>query len=1322
MHCREMGNTIWNPGVEIWSESGRAVLAPAVPSGNDEIDGDGACPSSSVVRRRAPERRSDCPHLGCGFRRAGAFPGFLIRFIAAFLLVGLSACGEGKAERDLANETTHPVETIEEELEYVRPEGEALSLLLSKHRYPAEDGHMDAVVWVGEDADASEAPGGGLRIRVLDSEGSVLSEESVAPIPGRRLFLAPPIPEELVGDRGILRIEWFDDGRRASIDREFEVAGATDVARSGRIPIRIANETGAAWENAPFTVGVPFPRGALADAKHTRLVDGEGNELPLQTKVTARWSRFGPVRWLQCDFTADLEGGPLEVFLEFGPDVDRGEAPDSLRVADRAESEEGFPAMNAGRLRLSTSFGVEFNPRGSDGPVVSTLAPEALSGAFLTDGEGRVFRMAEDAAYELEAVGPEKVRVKRTGWYVDEQNGERYCQYVTRYEIYRGSRMVRLLHTWIFTGDAYENRIGEMGWQLPWARTGKPMGFWSEFGGKRDFAKGDFVVQRDREIFDLGRGGEEERFDGEALGVFGVEWPDNGARLLVGNLEFARNYPRELAYEDGGMTFYEWPAHGNAPEHPEPHTAPNRLWFAHEGEEMDLALPREYSYDERILAEIAKSRRNNQGYNFQGAREYMVNAQGIAKTAELWLLFSDANAPLENELNILEGLESGTLQPVVDPEWLADSGAMGRIQEKDTEQFPEEEQVYDRQARAPLHWAERAHVYGKWLRGVVPHAPELNQRYQKQHRAFRKSHQGWPYSWLPFARSGDPKFFRYADAVTRFQTDIAFVHYSDERVPQFRDEDRARSRGWYTRNRIPWGHNRRAPTTRAREDKVHYLLDSYYLTGYPRAWDVAMDFAHLTKTEGVGQFIGHDGGWDARNVLDFNPDRDPRNVATMLRTWTEMYEATFDPWFLTAAHRTAEGIYRHYDTEAEALEERRKFGYRAFFYNKGDETYYRFTGDPQMGELIEHKTRHQTGQRSEAESLGSWSARRVGGAMILESLAETWRLTGDRRYLGRIEGAFDAMRGATYHGEPDYFEGSVVGAQNPAWPPMVTGWYLHQFPVALRAVADAGEREPPTPHAFYQTADEVTQVTPKVFRHRFPEIRFRKEAGESVPVGFHIQGPGGKVKQGNEFDYVVRYPDGRAEKGSWNLRRPDTFTVPADAPGGTYRVRVSGMSERGPGTAFHGNVPWLYLPLTPPDVPEVMVFENEDGEVRVGPASNFASYWFNVPEQMETLRVRFNVPRYYDKDHPLVRFTIWNPEREIAWAEEFDRSAHPGRTVVEAEVPIPEEHRGGMWRIYLPHERLQETSGGQWKPAFEIFGGVEPVFSVSPDRWFRPEE
>ncbi len=177
-----------------------------------------------------------------------------------------------------------------------------LRILLSRSRYWSEDGHLDVVARLD-----GAAAGTVLAGRILDLSGRKLSDFTIEP-PGERFVFYPAIPERLLGGgAGKLEVAWIgaDGNILGYLEEGFRVERfSEDIKTSGSIPLYVANEAGVSESRVPFTAGVPFPRGALYDTSDLRLVSADGSEeIPVQVREIARWSKFGSVKW------AALEGG-----------------------------------------------------------------------------------------------------------------------------------------------------------------------------------------------------------------------------------------------------------------------------------------------------------------------------------------------------------------------------------------------------------------------------------------------------------------------------------------------------------------------------------------------------------------------------------------------------------------------------------------------------------------------------------------------------------------------------------------------------------------------------------------------------------------------------------------------------------------------------------------------------------------------------------------------------------------------------------------------------------------------------------------------------
>lgn len=967
-----------------------------------------------------------------------------------------------------------------------------LRVLLSRHRYWLEDGHLDVLVRLTP-AEGGLPENSTLQGRLLDVEDQEIDTFTVDPVPGAQFMLYPRLPADFTG-AGSLELTWTTDGEVLARDQEpfrvepFETAAAPE----GRVALEVKNPDGLHQTGLPITMGVPFPRGILWDTTHLRLVDAQGEEVPLQVRETARWSKFGSVKWILCDFTTDLTGEPRQLFLEYGPDITRTESPAMTEAAAKS-----FPVFETGVLKFD--HGLWFDPKG-DGKFVKILEARTLHGAFVEHEDGRLYQMP-DGTFEIEENGSEKVVVRSAGWFED-GTGTEFCQYVARFVIHRDSPLLRVFYTWIFTGDGSRDRIANMGWELALAEGMQPDGFLLSFD-EAEWQPGRYLLQYDYNRFDVVAENDRTEFDeGRAPGAAAVA--GNGVRLYFGAKDFWQNYPSELEFADRSLWFHNWPRHNRPatttyddPEDPELNLNVTQLRFAHEGEILDFRLPD--AFGENPIWVRMSGGEHRQGDWNKGQVE-TVNAEGISRTEEFWLWLTPETSPAPDAARFLKNLNDETLRAFPDPEWVAQSGAFYEMHHQDWEQFPEEERIYELLALAPAQWQERLGMYGMWLHGDLFAWSSLNldSKNPTLYRALRKAHHGWPYSWIPYARSGDPRLLKSAQAALRQLIDASYSHYASEEVDQRMGPDFRRRIGLSNTGPLPWA-GAANHMTRSMHNKYHPHWQAYYLTGYHRAKDNIMSWAEQVKNEEPGVY-GR-GPFAAA----------PRTSVTMMKSWLEMYEATFDPWFLAASHALAEG---HLD------------GYRqgrlhGHFYNSGDREYMRYTDDPDFREYYLAYAERYGDPRFGG---GSWG--RIG-APVVESQAYAWKLTDDDDYLRRTAHFVDWVTQAVYDAdEPEYVTGAYTYGHAT---PIFTGWGLDYFPTALAALAAADERPDSLGPGFNlrrrDPMPEVKLLKPdgeplefvlaaQVVGDRFPGYH-AVDRGETRP--FKVSGPDGEVVLSGEY-------------------------------------------------------------------------------------------------------------------------------------------------------------------------------------------------------------
>lgn len=1127
-----------------------------------------------------------------------------------------------------------------------------LRVLLSRSRYWQQDRHLDVIIRLAppEKVDLAET-----RIEVRLTAGDNESEFIIAPVPSDQFIFYPRLPVGWTG-HGQLNIVWRNDGEiLASDSQPFRVESYPESApRSGRIRIDVPNTDAVTLAAAPLSVGIPLPRGIVTGTDHLRLVDDAGNPVRAQIEELGRWSKFGSTKWLRCDFTADLNGQPRTFFLEYGPTVSRDDEP-ALKVDTRGES----PVVDAGRIRFAD--GLWFDAAGN-GEFVKVVNQPGLTGAFVEHENGRVFRMAAAGQTIIDEHGPNKVVLRQDGWYQEVDGNGEFCKYTVRTIIYRDSPLVRFFFTWYFTGDGNRDRIANMGWDFDLAEGIEPDGFLTAWQPD-SWISGDRLLQYNFEDFEVVRGGYATAFPGgRSPGVARAE--GNGVRLYFGAKDFWQNYPSELEFRDGSLWFYNWPRH-NKPANwsYDPNELSVEEWelnlaqvlYAHQGEMLDFRLP-DSIVEDPIRARGDDVRPGGSPWSEEGNPE-ATNAQGISRTEEMWLLLEPAASPADAAVATLESINDQRLRATVDTHWLASSGVFYTMHPQDYENYPLEEESFALLARAPGKWIERLSTYGMWIYGDHPGwvlgLEDLNPR---PYRAFRKSHHGWPYSWLPYARSGDSELLQLADAATRQWIDVAHCHYYSDDVQQRLTDTRfSRGLGYWNTGPVPWAGGS-SPATRTMHQKVAHLLYSWHLTNYHRSHDHFLWWADLAKDQGD----------DSSGIMTGYG----RTGVSLLKTFLDTWQATFDPWFIVTAHAIAEGQMARYG--------RNQWLGRTV--TPSDREFHRYTGDEEFREYY-------------LDFANLWGTHRMGGRWLsglgtpVADINEyAWRITGDDYYIRRVAGAVESLKATVYDGEPDFYRGFLT---QPGHQSMATSYWLDQFPLALGAVHEAGGNIQPIGKVFYTATPDLV-------------IAVRKDADTPLTVQFAAQEFNGQADD-DTMTYTITGPNETTLTGEWLLgrrirgettprRAGKDVTIPAEAPAGVYRIT---MDFENP------SIRRIDVPLSEPGTPEIIALA--PGQSMPGADSNDVRYYFLVPEGVTSFWVDIPTPSL-----SVNRSSIWNPDGERAWDWNYYAPAYDGPEPMRAVVTVPPEHSNKLWHITVPRRGRGFTMDPQ----------IPPFYSVDPDRWF----
>jgi hypothetical protein len=153
-------------------------------------------------------------------------------------------------------------------------------------------------------------------------------------------------------------------------------SAAAQVPASGIFNLHVEETAGIRRFGYPANARVPFPKGAMPDAMHARLLSNHA-ETPAQYTVESTWPD-GSVQWLWVDFNASL--APHEEVsyqLEYGAGVKPeitpkglkvAESPDAIQVGEMRFSKAGAP------LLLSVKYRGEAIGRGPNGFAITDNA------------------------------------------------------------------------------------------------------------------------------------------------------------------------------------------------------------------------------------------------------------------------------------------------------------------------------------------------------------------------------------------------------------------------------------------------------------------------------------------------------------------------------------------------------------------------------------------------------------------------------------------------------------------------------------------------------------------------------------------------------------------------------------------------------------------------------------------------------------------------------------------------------------------------------------------------------------------------------------
>jgi len=469
----------------------------------------------------------------------------------------------------------------------------------------------------------------------------------------------------------------------------------------------------------------------LGSDANLRLLDPQGKETPLQTRVLARWAD-GSVKWVLLDFQAKA---PSTFRLEYGRRASRAAPASKLRVAETAEGVEvatGPLKLAVSRTRFGFPGSVWLDANGDgrfaeDELMVSPRQPGEL--LLVAADRGVHSSLAPPAEVVLEETGPLRVTVRASGGHYSAQ-GRKLFAYTSRIHAYAGQPYLRVQHT--FTNDAGQaefTSIRSLTLRLPMVSAaggggnrwllGDPSAELKTFAADRPVRLAQHRDDRYSILEDHNRIAEGPRSEGLAA------WSDGARTVTLAVRDFWQSYPKDLSVSPAGFEL------GLCPP-----LAPD-----------EYADAKGTTDDHRLY------------YYLQGGL-YKLR-QGVTKTHDLWLDFEPAATPVRSPRRLLIAVPSAKLY--------ADTKAFGDLALPGDKGFTARyESAFAKAFQGYLENREKNREYGMlnfgdwWGERAINWG---NSEYDTQYGFL-----------LQFARTADPRYFRVAQEVELHNRDVDTVH------------------------------------------------------------------------------------------------------------------------------------------------------------------------------------------------------------------------------------------------------------------------------------------------------------------------------------------------------------------------------------------------------------------------------------------------------------------------------------------------------------------------------------------------------------------
>ncbi|MFT4832759.1 MAG: hypothetical protein ACI815_002419 [Psychroserpens sp.] len=222
---------------------------------------------------------------------------------------------------------------------------------------------------------------------------------------------------------------------------------------------------------APVTLGIPFPKGELYSVDHLRLLTSEGVEIPCQTTEVANWGPLDDsVKWVWVFFFSE-EG--TEYVLEYGDSIVPIRTEEKIVSSNNMRPQGGI-SVNTGPLSFSIhkmgngfldEVYLDSNKNGEfeESEIIGS-SPEKNRGTFLDlldDAGIDASKAVINEVFREKGSGPMHNIFRIEGTYTYNRKDNNLSPFTMYLHAYAGKSYIKVLHTLTYTGVPDKHKIQE---------------------------------------------------------------------------------------------------------------------------------------------------------------------------------------------------------------------------------------------------------------------------------------------------------------------------------------------------------------------------------------------------------------------------------------------------------------------------------------------------------------------------------------------------------------------------------------------------------------------------------------------------------------------------------------------------------------------------------------------------------------------------------------------------------------------------------------------------------------------------------------------